>query len=155
MDDKVKIGISFGIKEIKTLKFNLSNLPEVSNISKDKFKFEVFPATFIGYEESIIGFDVIIHIFIEEPSRKDICELIVRIIYDVINLHEIVPAESKASPQIPEGFMHTLLSISLSTSRGVLFAKTEGSVLNGVSLPILNPLGFKLVKPNSIPQSQI
>ena len=44
---------------------------------------------------------------------------------------------------LPDQFIQTLLSISLSTTRGILAAKTEGTNLKNVYLPVLNPTQFK------------
>ena len=42
--------------------------------------------------------------------------------------------------------MTTLLSISLSTARGIFASKIEGSALEGVYMPIVNPASFKLLQ---------
>ena len=145
LDDK-KINITFGIKEIKTLKFTINNVPEAYKIPKEKFQFQILPASFFSYTEKIIGFDVIVNIFFDDNDRKIICELISRITFDIKNLHDFVSIKNQKAPQLPESLMQTLLSISLSTTRGILFSKTEGSVLSGVNMPVLNPSNFQQVK---------
>ena len=143
MKEQKKIGINFGIKEIKTIRFSLNDIPETETVKNENVQFQILPASFFNYEENLIGFDIVLTAYIKGKQNKSVCELITRISFVINNLKEIVPEENKNTPNLPDHFMQTLLSISLSTTRGVLFAKTEGSVLNKYYLPILNPANFK------------
>lgn len=147
MEQERKLNIDFGIKEISTLKFSLNNIPGGIDITKENIQFQIMPRSFINYENNIIGFEIAVNIFLEKNGRDNICELITRSSFEVSNLKEFVPLEKKDTPDLPMNFMQTLLSISLSTTRGILIAKTEGSILNGICLPILNPTSFKPVSP--------
>lgn len=144
MPEEKKIVINFGIKEIKTLRFSLNDFADAESIKNENVHFQILPATFVKYEEKIIGFDIIINVYIQREIKNIVvCELIVRVSFIINNLNEIVPESDKHAPNLPEHFMQTLLSISLSTCRGILFSKTEGSILNKFYLPILNPARFK------------
>ena len=143
MPEQKKIGINFGIKEIKTIRFTLNNVPESETIKNEDVHFQILPASFVNYEEKIIGFDIILTVYIQKKVKNIVCELITRVSFIVNNLHDVIPEEDKNASKLPDHFMQTLLSISLSTTRGILFSKTEGSVLNRFYLPILNPAGFK------------
>ena len=63
--------------------------------------------------------------------------------YEIINFEEFINPQDSNSIMIPDQFVHTLLSISLSTSRGILAAKTEGTILKKIYMPVMNPAGFK------------
>ncbi len=143
MPEQKKISINFGIKEIKTIRFSLNDIPELDSIQNENVHFQIIPATFVNYEEKIIGFDIIITVYVDKEVKKIVCELIARVSFIVNNLKDIVPGKGKNAPKLPDHFMQTLLSISLSTIRGILFSKTEGSILNKFYLPILNPANFK------------
>lgn len=144
-----KVNISFRIKNISTLEFGIKNIPEIETIDKDLFQFQILPASFIDKEKNIIGIDTVVDIFIDVEKQKKVCELITRISYEVINLHDFYNNEDDAII-IPDQFMITLISIALSTTRGILTAKTEGTLLREVYLPILNPASFKPVEKNII-----
>jgi len=146
-EQEKKININFGIKEISTLKFSLNNVPGVADITKGDVQFQIVPRSFINYEYSIVGFEIAVNISFEKNGRNNICELITRSSFEVNNLQEFVPPEKKDNPDLPMNFMQTLLSISLSTTRGILAAKTEGSILSGICMPILNPTSFKPASP--------
>ena len=143
MIDQKQLNITFSIKEIKTLKFEIINIANDYQLIKENLQFQIHPLTFMDYEKKILGFDIIISVFLDKEKQNKICELITRISYKVLNLYDLIPPDDKFSSKIPENFMHTLLSIALSTSRGILSAKTEGSLLNGIYLPIINPSVFK------------
>ena len=143
MKEQKKIGINFGIKEIKTIRFSFNDIPESDSIKANEAQYQILPASFFNYEENIVGFDIILTMYIQGKPKRKVCELITRLSFAVNNLKEIVPEDDKNTPKLPDQFMQTLLSISLSTTRGILFAKTEGSTLNKYYLPILNPANFK------------
>ena len=42
-------------------------------------------------------------------------------------------------PQIDENLGFSMLAISYSTARGIIYSKTQGSVLSGIILPVIDP----------------
>jgi len=146
-----QINISFRIKNISTLEFIIKNMPEIETSDKNLFQFQILPASFVEKENSAIGIDTVVDIFIDQEKQKKVCSLITRIIYDIVNFNDFVNTIDN-SLNIPEQFMHTLLSIALSTTRGILATKTEGTLLRDVFIPILNPMGFKPIDVSKIKQ---
>jgi hypothetical protein len=57
--------------------------------------------------------------------------------FETIGLKDI--AVKNAKMQFPKGFITTLISLSFSTARGVLFAKGLGSALQFLLLPVVQP----------------
>ena len=110
-------------------------------------QFQILPSSFIDRKNNAIGIDTAVEIYIDQEKQKKVCNLISRIIYEVINFSDFINPQDN-SIQIPDNFMHTLLSISLSTTRGILASKTEGTLLRDVFIPVLNPAGFKPVQLN-------
>jgi hypothetical protein len=147
-----QINFTFRIKQIATLEFSIKNIPEGISINPDIFKFGINPQLFIESDEKVIGFNTIINVIAEEASPNLICTLATRISFEIINFQDFVIPEDPNSLNLPDTFIQTLLSISLSTSRGILTAKTEGTVLKDVYMPVLNPAGFK-PKPSEISQT--
>ena len=145
-----QINISFRIKNISTLEFSIKNIPELETVDKSLIQFQIFPATFIDKNNNVIGIDTVVDIFVDQEKQKRVCELITRITYEVVNLSDFIDSVDN-SIKIPDPIMHTFLSISLSTTRGILASKTEGTLLRDVFIPILNPAGFKPVEINKTP----
>lgn len=66
-------------------------------------------------------------------------------IYIVDNLNELLlPDLNKVN--LPEQFVITLNSISLSTTRGIMFSCFKGTFMHNVYLPIVNPSEFTINK---------
>jgi hypothetical protein len=134
--------ITFRIKEISTLEFSIKNIPKEISPDPDNFKFEVLPQLFIE-SNKFIGFNTTINVLMGKENSLLICSLFTRIAYEIINFDEFINTQDSNSIMIPDQFIHTLLSITLSTSRGILAAKTEGTILKNIYMPVMNPAGFK------------
>jgi len=146
MADQKKIDITFRIASIKTLKFLIENIDEAIKIDKATFEFNISVAMFADPIKKIIGFKNVIEVFTDKSKMVKAGELVAQIIYEIINFDEVIlHDESKKLINIPDTFMTTLMSIALSTTRGVFAAKTEGSLLDGVYIPVLDPKVFKPV----------
>lgn len=144
MEELKKIDITLRISSIKTLKFSLNNTDEARQTDKKLFQFNISLASFINPLAKTIGFDVIQDVFLDKEMTKKVSELISRIEFEIINFDDVVKhKEQQKEFQIPDQVMMTLISISLSTSRGIFASKVEGSSLEGVYMPILNPATFK------------
>jgi hypothetical protein len=139
--------ISFRIKNISTLQFSIKNIPELDVVDKSLIHFQINPASFADKDNDVIGIDTLVDVYLDQENQIKVCELITRITYEVVNFSEFIDP-SDNSINIPDQIMHTFLSISLSTTRGILAAKTEGTQLRDVFIPILNPTGFKPVEVN-------
>jgi|ERR1035437_9959313 hypothetical protein len=134
--------ITFRIKEISTLEFSIKNIPEGISLDADNFKFDVIPQLFIEAKKNI-GFNIAINVLMGKDNPVLICTLLTRIAYEIINFEEFINPQDSNSIMIPDQFVQTLLSISLSTSRGILAAKTEGTILKNIYMPVMSPAGFK------------
>lgn len=72
---------------------------------------------------------------------------IIRYLFKVAGLETYLEKDGE-DIQIQGKFMSTLLSIVISTSRGIIFERTRGSVLNGAPIPIIDTrLLLKMIKP--------
>lgn len=138
-----KINIQFFIKDISTLEFSVKNPPDKTfKIPKDVV-FQVTPSSSIDLPSSTVDFITFIGIYLDKEKTKNICELVTSIKFGIKDLTKFIDEKDKNLLHLPDQFMQTLLSISLSTNRGILAAKTEGTALNNVYLPVLNPTQFE------------
>ena len=76
-------------------------------------------------------------------EEAELCTAKVSCIYNIDNLPDFVK-EKKI--ELPEQFIFTINSISLSTVRGVLFTLFRGTHLHNLILPILDPKELKSSK---------
>ncbi len=61
--------------------------------------------------------------------------------FSVTNFDDFVNNTTK-QPQLPEPIVGTLNSISLSTTRGVMFSHFKGTALHNAILPVVDPKNF-------------
>lgn len=130
--------ISFKIDTIELLDYSLSG--------KDK---EIPP-------EAVFNFDINIEhrfdiqnnriivisnfmIFIE-GKEGDVGRASISCIYNILEMGEYIDGNDIT---IPSEFITTINSLSLSTSRGILFMLFRGTFLHSAILPIINPSDFK------------
>lgn len=138
-----KVNIQFFIKEISTIEFSVKNSPNLKIKENNDAVFEVSPSTAIDTKSSTINFIIQIGIYSDNTKKESLCRLVSSIKYGIKNMEVLIDENDNNRIRIPNQFMQTLLSLSLSTSRGILAVKTEGTNLMNTYLPVLNPTNFK------------
>lgn len=142
MDEKkIEKPATFRIFDIKLNSFQESK-PDF-DIPKNykNFTFEVSVSSRINLEMSLIDIIVTVKIFIDKEKKNPIASIDTSSIFEVINLNEVMIKENQVI-KIPEILVLTLIGISISTTRGMLIAKTSGSILQNAFIPVLNPSDF-------------
>lgn len=140
---KEKINIQFLIEEISTLEFSIKNQPSINIDDYENLVINVNPSSSVDIKSGIVDFIIMISIHSGGKEKIIICELVTSIKFAIKNFAQFLDKENNKLLRMPDQFMHTMLSIALSTSRGILASKTEGTNLQKVYLPILNPADFK------------
>lgn len=64
-------------------------------------------------------------------------------IFSVANFEEVINMKSETLAEINESFGEALNSISISTTRGVMFAELKGTFLHNAFLPIIDVKGMQ------------
>jgi hypothetical protein len=64
-------------------------------------------------------------------------------IFGIDNFDEVFKIVSEDKIDAPDEIMYILISISISTMRGVMFEQFRGTYLHGAVLPIIDPKQFK------------
>ena len=77
--------------------------------------------------------------------------LICACIFSVANFEEVIKMKEDGQADIDEAFVEAINSISISTTRGVMFSELKGTVLHYAFLPIIDVKGLKKNLP---PQSK-
>jgi hypothetical protein len=86
----------------------------------------------------------IIHIEILTEDQKTVLGGIsVSCIFELKNFDDLIKIESDGKLNLPQQLVDIINSISLSTTRGVMFATFKGTPLHSAFLPIIDPKKFK------------
>lgn len=80
---------------------------------------------------------------IAEESSLNLANAKIGCIFDIAEINQFIENDSI---HIPEPFVVTINSISLSTCRGVMFGLFRGTYLHNTILPIIDPKSFKMTK---------
>lgn len=146
MNEPKKLDVTLQVSSVKTLKFSVCNDDEIRSKDRLSFNFNISYSSFVDSDKKVIGYDVLVGIYTEKELLNKVSELASRIEYTVINFDDLIKINN-GQLVLPDALLIMLMSISLSTTRGILAAKLEGSALDGVNLPIIDPKSFKPVDP--------
>ncbi|MEM3091529.1 MAG: hypothetical protein QXD05_00125 [Candidatus Pacearchaeota archaeon] len=136
--DKITEKIGFRLKKISLIKFFIENKLDSSSIDEKEIKFDIKIGLSIDDKNSIINVDTYVEL---SKDNYKLCELITRISYEIKELEKLQKSDDKEI-NLPDIFVTTLISISISTTRGILSEKTKGTFLEGAYLPIVDPKKF-------------
>lgn len=141
--DKHKV-INFQIKSVELLKHDFS-IPSVPIGKNGEYNFNLGIEQKIDYEKKF--FIVILNIDIMSVETVDLKlgSASIGCVYSFDDFDSAMNADQDGKPHIEESIIHTLNSISISTSRGVLSQLLRGTFLHGAILPVVDPKIFKPV----------
>lgn len=132
--------VNFQIRNIEIVEVYLKN-PDTPIQKECEYNFDV------SIEHRINGDDKLIVVALTISIRINNGETVngrvkSNIFFQVNNIDDFQIPETKEY-RIPEFFITTLNSISLSTSRGIIFSQFKGTFLHGAILPVVNPTDLK------------
>lgn len=130
--------VSFKIDRIELLDYSLSgkdkSIPDEAVFNFDiniEHRFDVQNNWIVA----ITNFKILI-----ENIEDAVGSASVSCIYNIQDMNKYV---EEKSIKLPDEFITTINSLSLSTSRGILFMLFRGTFLHNAILPIINPSDFK------------
>ncbi|MFZ4400179.1 MAG: hypothetical protein ACOYO1_09105 [Bacteroidales bacterium] len=139
--------ITFNIKGIEILGFNL-NLPSEPLLEEIKaFDFTVNVEQKINIENKLVYTIVSIDI-LHGNSEIKLGSFKSAIIFEITNFDDFL--DKNQIFNLPEDISLVLNSVSISTSRGLMFAQFKGTFLNNAFLPIIDPKQLKNPSENSL-----
>lgn len=110
----------------------------INNENNSAFTFEIKTEVQLNQENKFII--VIINVqILNEAKDFQLGSITTNNIYYVENYEEMVTLDSNGKVSIPESLVTTLNSISISTTRGVMWNTFKGTHLHNAILPILDP----------------
>ena len=111
-------------------KFEKSKKPLVS--FESSFKFDIKP------EEDKISCIANVEVKIIETNEL-FAELKVENVFELKPMSEIIKPNDKNQFDIPNDILHTVVSLSISTVRGILSEKLKGTFIQHEVYPLINP----------------
>jgi hypothetical protein len=83
---------------------------------------------------------VIVHVEIKNDNQTNFLgALSVSCIFEIVNFEEVIKMEPDGKLNIPQPLIDTLNSISISTTRGIMFSTFKGTFLHNAILPVIEP----------------
>jgi len=139
MAKKTSTGNTFGIKLRGIELLNVSLIrPEHTSKNLSTFLYNVRIVQDIDKNKKLVF--IIVHVDIHSTEeKKDVGSLSVSHIYELANFEEVVTILDEHNFKLSESVNDILNSISISTTRGVMFSTFKGTLLHNAILPIVNP----------------
>ncbi|MCB0514931.1 MAG: hypothetical protein R2798_02070 [Chitinophagales bacterium] len=129
------------IKAIELLNSSIK-IPANPNKSVTSFNFNTEIESRVDMSSKLIF--VIVHIDVKNDDQSIILgSLSVSCIFEIGNFAKIVKLGADGKIDIPLKLIETLNSISISTTRGVMFSTFKGTFLHNAVLPIVDPKQFE------------
>ncbi len=136
------ITLSLRFAEIKVSKYSQFELDK--DFDKEKKPLVEFQSNFqikvLKNEEKLACLVTVKIIIIE--TREEFSELQVENIFEINPLKSIIKSKSENSYDIPDAILHNLISLSVSTVRGILSEKLRGTFAQNEIYPLLDPVAL-------------
>jgi len=134
MSNEQEKQISFGLHSFKILDFELNE--DLSDYDPENSGYAIQFRQEVNKKDSTVSFLIKVTAQEGEKAEKIIARMETRTAFHIDQLDEIIAGDVL---NMPRNLGVTLLSISLSTTRGALAGKTEGHFLEDHLIPIVNP----------------
>lgn len=149
---KNNIQMTFAIVGIQILNLSIKNSPEYFLLpANNNYAFEIKAGVLVDPLNQVIGIDFFIQLFSSPEKIDNVFGLTVRMSYKILNFENVVIRDgSKISVQ--DSALHHLLALTVSTTRGILFEKVQGTFLSRIILPPIDVTTLTKTE-NQIPQT--
>uniref|UniRef100_UPI00404A92AE hypothetical protein n=1 Tax=Gelidibacter sp. TaxID=2018083 RepID=UPI00404A92AE len=138
MENK-NITLNLRFAEIKVIKYSQFDLEK--DFKKDDKPLIEFQSNFqfkvLELEEKISCLVSVSIVMIE--TKEEFAELKVENVFEIKPFKDVVMSKIKNSYEIPNEILHNLVSISISTVRGILSEKLKGTIVQNEVYPLINP----------------
>jgi hypothetical protein len=136
--------VNLQLKSIELLKGSIS-LPSVPEVSLNNFNFNISLDSKADSNNKLLFVIVSVEIRSEDQNHV-LGSLAVSCIYSIVNFDEVVKIEADGKIDIAQPLVEILNSISISTTRGVMFSTFKGTFLHNAFLPIVDPRSLQQVE---------
>lgn len=136
--------IEIQLKGIELLGIN-QHIPNSGTINPRNFKFNINIETKVDALNKLLFAIVHVEILTEDQSLA-LGAISVSCIFELKNFDELIKTETSGKIALPQQLVDIINSISISTTRGVMFASFKGTPLHNAFLPIIEPKPCKPVE---------
>jgi hypothetical protein len=138
-----EISVSFQLKSIELLEACL-NHPKHLNADLKVFHFDIKIGHKLDTDNKMFIALIDIGLFNELRELK-LGSLTAHCIFEIENMIDFMDTKTKKI-NLPDEFIITMNSITISTARGIMFNQFKGTFLHNAILPIVNPGSFVMQK---------
>jgi hypothetical protein len=136
---KKENSIDFSLKGIEILSFNLTQPVKISHDSIN-YNFDIRSEIKLNNEQKLVLVIISIDLFEQEKTIK-LGGISTSCIFEVLDYNMYVDLKNN-KVNFPNDFIIAINSISLSTTRGILFSQFRGTYLHNAVLPLIDPKSF-------------
>lgn len=123
--------IQFAIESFEIRRFSSAD-PD-STVRKDRLDYQIQHVFDINTKKKIFSVGFRVKVMTSKQSSEELASI------ETLTSFKLKGIESEKIKEMPEQLVTTFLSISYSSTRGALAAKTQGTVVGSVPLPLINP----------------
>jgi hypothetical protein len=133
--------IEYGLKDIQLQKFTLTEINEV-DLNIENIAMQLQLKGQFSENGNDIEITVIVTVSRKRKSKlQKIGELKVKYVFNVSGTENLKEA---GRTYLPKNLLNTFNAISISTTRGILFTKFQGTKINKFILPLIDYRQFKI-----------
>jgi len=134
--------VELQLKTIELLNGTLQ-LPVVQNAAITSFNYNINIESRADAANKLVF--VIVHVQIKNDNQTNILgALSVSCVFEIENFEEMIKTEPDGKLNIPQPLIDTLNSISISTTRGIMFSTFKGTFLHNAILPVIEHNQFQV-----------
>lgn len=144
MSKKENTNISFNVDRMDIMEVHMSN-PEGHYQENTPFDFNLSMEQRFDFKDSCIH--MLVHVIGKYvKTERELFSFKSAISFSVLDFKQYTDAK-KEKHKFPNGFLITLNSIAISTTRGLMYSQFKGTYLQNAILPIVDPAaGFNEVE---------
>jgi hypothetical protein len=135
MAKKLETGFPFRIVDIRVDEFSMSSSDVEFTDNELSIDFEPIIGYNLKETTVLIGFNVKYSLPNKTPLLNSKCS----IIFEFTDEKDFLNFPEEGEPLLKNDIISSILGITISTVRGILYEKTKGSELQKVLIPIINP----------------
>ena len=140
---KPEISVNFQSKGVELIESSMTS-PAKPLPAEIVFNFDLHLEHRVNSEDNILIVVCSVSVF-NETREEQFGKLQSGCVYLIENLAQFVNPETKVL-ELPEPIATTLNSVSISTTRGLMFSMFRGTFLHNAVLPMVNPASFIVQK---------
>ena len=137
------VNVNYQLKGIELLEINLKHL-QIQLNQERTYHFNINIEQRINNEEKLVVVITSVDLIYEEDNQTH-ASIKTSCIFSIENFQDFLTGPTD-KVNFPDQFIVTLNSISLSTTRGIMFTSFKGTFMHNVLLPIVDPTGFVIQK---------